>query len=73
MPERYATLTEVKAALDAGELPDGATIVLDNDHALMWDPRLDPDDVQEPLWRGDNPCAAVEQALDALGLKWEDA
>lgn len=71
MPERYATLTEVKAALDAGELPDGATIVLDNDHATMWDPRADCAWVV--LWRGDGPCAAVEQALDALGLKWEDA
>lgn len=72
MSEMYATLTEVKAALDDGTLPEGAIIELDNDRALMW-ANADPNvAVQEPLWRGDGSSAAVEQALDALGLRWRD-
>lgn len=65
---KYKTLSDLKKAMDEGEVSKDVEVVLDNDCASVYRV-VDEYDI-EYLWHGDDPYAAAEQALDAIGIKW---
>lgn len=67
---KYKTLAEVKAAFDAGEIPDGSKVMLDNDATNLYEPYDEATDSGECLWRGGVPDDVLTEALDLLGIPW---
>lgn len=66
MPDlRYKTLAELKAAYDSGALTDESPLVLDNDCSYVYAN-------DEDVFDGDGPQGLLVEALDLLGIPWEN-
>lgn len=66
---KYKTLAELKAAIDAGT-HSGDPICLDNDSTTIYS---DDDGDYEEIFEGGTPGELLIQALDLLGIPWENA
>jgi hypothetical protein len=64
---KYATLADLKAAYDSGELSRANSLVLDNDYVAVYDTG------GGAVYEGDGPAALIEEALDLLGIPHENA
>lgn len=71
MTYQYATLADLKAAYDSGELSRENWLTIDNDHTSVYD-RVN-DNFQEKLFDGCDPASLLGEALTLLGIPWEYA
>lgn len=72
---QYKTLKALHTAFQDGTLPrKDVRLILDNDCSYLWD-RHDADALQSYGWNGDayHPDRLLREALDLLGIPWEDA
>jgi hypothetical protein len=67
----YKTLADLKKAMDEGKVSKDVVVRLDNDCASISIEDEKAEFGVRYLWWGDYSCACAEQALDALGIKWE--
>lgn len=77
---RYKTLSDLKQAIDRGEVPGDCSITLDNDSTTMYEmiEEIDSDgevtlESGEVLFDGGMPGDLLAQALDLLGIPHEPA
>lgn len=66
----YATLAELKAAYDSGELSRDDFLTIDNDCTPVY---RDRDGEFEKVFDGDPPSCLLEEALTMLGIPWQNA
>ncbi len=62
---KYNNLAELKAAYESGELSKGNALTLDNDCSDVF---VDG----EPVFNGDGPDGLIREALELLGIPWEN-
>lgn len=74
MSERYKTLKELKAALDSGDLELKQSydrLIIDNDNCSLY---LHSADVEDATCIFSvHPADLLEQALDLMGIPWDNA
>ena len=65
--ETYSSLKDLQRAYASGALSQTAhRLVLDNDSSYLYVG-------EEPVYRGDGPEVLLREALDLLGIAWENA
>lgn len=74
---KYKTLAELKAAIDEKRLVlgDDDAVTLDNDSTSLYVLSPTPEDPEnhENVFNGGTPDELLRQALDLLGIPWEEA
>jgi len=70
---KYKTLAELKAAYDSGELSKDNPVTLDNDSTSVYTEGDEENDIGGECVFSEHPADLMEQALDLLGIPWENA
>jgi hypothetical protein len=71
--ETYHSLADLQAAFQDGRLdPVRDKLTLDNDHSYLCSDSEDSDDSEAYPYEGEGPEELLREALDLLGIPWED-